>query len=199
MVREVRQPTGDGVPFAELAQEARLLLVGDTEAGHRLSCRALGDQPDIKNPLRVCVETGPGGQCVGDPAPYRDGAGTYDSLSLDEAGFVTTESMTNLTAAGDLLTGFHLCLDGLPAPDDLAARRTVFQFLHTLTRWVATQDTGCHIHVAADPESEFVQTVAPLFDEILELRDGPDGRLTAWDSPTGATGPWTSLSERLDA
>lgn len=199
MVREVRQSADEGVSFAELAQGTRILVIGETEDGHGLSCRALVDQSGTTSPLRVCVETELDGRAVGDPDAYRGGAGTYDSLSLDEAGLVTTESMSNLTAAGDPLTGFHLCLDGIPAPGDLAARRTVFHFLHTLTRWVDAQDTGCHVHVAADPQSEFVETVAPLFDEILELRDGPEGRLTEWDSRDDATGSWTALSERLDA
>lgn len=192
MAREARQASTTG-PLARIPGDATVLVVGPADTGHALSCRTLATHPQVSTPLRVCAHDTPGGRCNGDGAPYESGAGNYESLAIDEAGLVVTESMANLTAATEPPSGFHVCVDGVPSSADPGDQRTVFSFLHAITRWVADRDTGCHVHLDADPGSAFVDTVAPLFDSVLELRDGPEGRLGAWDEEPA---PWTTLTER---
>lgn len=193
MVREARQWAGDAGRIDELPADSLLLVAGDDgDASHAACCRALATRADVSMPFRVCADATRTASVLGDSDVYDSGAGNHADLAIQEAGLIATESIANFSVDGGL-TGLHLCVDGLPAPETETELRTIHRFVYTLTRAVSRAGSGCHVHLPADGGGELVDTMAPLFDTVIELEDGHRYRVGPWDDECG---PWRQLSER---
>lgn len=193
MVREARQASGDTRGLEDLPDGSLLLVAGeDAATTHAQTCRRLATRTGVSMPFRVCADATLRGRVLGDSEPYGDGAGNHTDLALSEAGLVATESIANFSADGGL-EGLHLCVDGLPAPTTEQDTRTLYRFIYTLTRAISRFDSGCHVHLPTDASREPVDTLAPIFDTLVEVDQGQRYRIGAWDDEPGQ---WQHLTER---
>ncbi|MFB6188112.1 MAG: hypothetical protein ABEI86_14780, partial [Halobacteriaceae archaeon] len=67
----------------------------------------------------------------------------------------------------------------------------VFRFLHLLQEVVRREQAMCHIHLPVPYGDERVQTVIPVFDGVIEMREGPQHRWHLQDPEL--TTDWISL------
>jgi len=88
---------------------------------------------------------------------------------LAEIGAATTA----LAPEGDALepAALRICIDSADALVDTHDERDVFQFLHGVAGLVRSTRAMCHVHLPAPLSATAVQTVAPLFDAVVEVRD----------------------------
>lgn len=189
MVRDARNPPVDQGSLARIDHDSCVAVVGTDRDGHASTCLTLSSRPSVTTPLRVCANSPNEDLGLGVDEPYESGAGVHPDLDVTEAGLVATEAITNLVEADDS-TGFHLCIDGVPTPETEADARALFEFLFTATRMVEARGAGCHVHVDTEHGSRFAETIAPIFDCIVELDGRGRHRLSTWD---GSDPPWQSL------
>lgn len=170
-------PGEDGLPRSGAA-----LVVSEDDTLHDTTCERFVAEGSITYPIRVVADGEP---CADTDRHYT--AGVYDGLDLTEAGIAVTDALANLASTDTGLPdgAVHVCVDGLPTPTSDTERRDLFRFLHALTSSVRNRDGGCHVHLHNDLEDEFVATVAPVFDRIVELWETPSGaahRVERWET-----------------
>lgn len=193
MVREARQASGDTRLLDDIPVGSLLLVAGDdATTTHATTCRGLATRSGVTMPFRVCADATSRGQVLGEPEPYGSGVGNHADLALSEAGLIATESIANFSVDSSL-EGLHLCVDGLPIPETAADTRTLYRFIYTLTRAVSRHGSGCHVHLSADASGGPVDTLAPIFDALVEVDQGQRYRIGAWDEDPGQ---WHQLNER---
>lgn len=191
--------------LASLKREGSNLLVvgaGSDEAHGELCTRLLGDT--VGDRRRAFVSTERGG-CV--PAEYRRGdaerlsyelatrsaaaaaspssgpdlpsATVRDLSSLGEAIARTIDEID--TEVGGLAPAqFRLCLDSLRPLLEEHTEKQLFRFLHAVANDVRAADGMAHYHLPLAYDTSTVRTLEPLFDAVIEVRDGEDGPQQRW-------------------
>lgn len=70
----------------------------------------------------------------------------------------------------------RLCLDSLDTLLAAHGQEEVFAFLHKLGALLRDADGMAHVHLPAGMTDDVVGVLTPLFDAIIEVRDGPQQR-----------------------
>lgn len=97
----------------------------------------------------------------------------YQVLSVSDPGDLTGIGMRTTSLLGDQNERDNqlvVCLDSITTILQFAEPRRTFQFLHTMTNFLARKDAISHYHM--DPEAHEKQTVAQmrqLFDEVVAV------------------------------
>lgn len=189
--------------LAELKQRGCLLLVAgpDDEAGDAACRRLLGDA--VSEPRRrLLVSAGRPDTRVGEQVapttptrtisyatlarsasaaetgselgvPHREVVGDLGDLHA-----AIEEAVTALEPAGRSFetSELRLCVAGADALVASEGEKAVFRFLHSLAGTLREHDAMGHVHLPAAYDGPTVQLVAPLFDAVIEVREGPQQR-----------------------
>lgn len=135
-----------------------------------------GDATDCVDQWAVAADDRPENAAVivvGDtPGPQPDGV-TVEHIS-------TPSDLTGLgITIGELLGQWDgpvvVCVDSLTAMLQYVELETAYEFLHAVTGQLYAADARAHFHIdptAHDPET--VDSIASLFDAVVEFGDGPD-------------------------
>lgn len=70
----------------------------------------------------------------------------------------------------------RVCLDSLDTLLAAHGQEEVFAFLHKLGALIRDADGMAHVHLPAGMNDDVVGVLTPLFDAIIEVRDGPQQR-----------------------
>lgn len=194
--------------LSSLKQEgSNILLVGRTSgAAHHAACeRLLGDGEDARRRVYVytagnescgCTATVPGADdsaCIVTQATD-DGDGVHDDApSSIERTVVGNQLLASLgrevidaVAAYDdefdlAPAELRLCFDSVTPLLREHKSENVFRLLHMVTSRVREVDGMGHFHLPLGRDSDYVHLLEPLFDAIVEVRDGEDGLQQRWD------------------
>lgn len=188
---------GDTVIFtrtlAALRREGSNVLVAGDDAGdaHRAACEKLFGEPLIdRRRTVVSVVRGDSTECSHDPGDarrieYRTITRSATTATGDSGSVLTVErDLTSLgkavadaideadrTVGGLTAAQFRLCVDSLGPLLEAHDERPVFRFLHAVTGDVRAVDGMGHYHLSMSPDADAAQTLEPLFDAVVELRD----------------------------
>ncbi|MFC7177601.1 DUF7504 family protein [Halosegnis marinus] len=98
-------------------------------------------------------------------------------------------------AAGGLAPAqFRLCVDSLRPLVEEYDERELFRFLHAVTADVRAARGMAHYHLPLGYDAETARTLAPLFDAVVEVRDGDSGPRQRWHLDDAGVGTeWLPL------
>ncbi|MFB6118528.1 hypothetical protein [Halosegnis sp.] len=193
--------------LARLKREgSNLLVVGTGEHAHAAVChRLFGDDsqprqrtyvsagPSTSGPptdaTRISYTTTSRSAAAANPAPASP-EDDIDTLAALRSAIANAVAAADRAAGGLAAAEFRLCLDSLYPLLEAHSQRELFRFLRAVTNEVAAVDGMAHYHLPLAYRDEPVQTVAPLFDGVVEVRVGPEGPQQRWyvadiDGPTG--------------
>jgi len=178
---------------AEICESGTTLLCSPSmhggDSGDAICTELLGSQGDDRTVLWVtytrspsaCVESFPDG--AGEPSFSVIAVGetaTADPETLGDVSVETVSAPADLTGLGITLSqtlsktdDVTLCFDSLSALLQYVDRETAYEFLHAVTGQLYAAGATAHFHL--DPtahDRRTVDTLASLFDAIVDLRDG---------------------------
>lgn len=214
----------DSATFAQTLSELKregsnILLVGDApEDVHHPVCERLMGQRDGEDPRhRLFVFTDGAAGCSTVPEELT-GEG---SVRIVRQGANTSHSAVDPTGEsrveGDLLSPlgkevlatldelqerhpeldpgmFRLCFDSVGPLLDRHRSETVFRLLHMLTTRVRQLNGMGHFHLALAHESDYVRLFEPLFDAVVEVREGEEAVEQRWHlRDSEVTSEWLTL------
>lgn len=162
------------------------LVAGADEVAHERACHYLIDS-DTPDPLRVTTAEPDARVCADTTAWFEKEGAVFDEMALSQVGVALSEALNNLDGTP------HVCLDGLPHPEDDADREAVFRFVHAAVSRVRAAGGQCHAHVATDESEVLAYLLEPLFDDVLEVETGDDTVDAAVRSWTDAEAEPTSI------
>lgn len=200
---------GDGTvaftrALASLKREGSNVLVTGAGAGdaHGEACvRLLGDS--VGDRRRAVVATERGG-CVPTHALPADARTVHYETATRSAAAApdarefapAPDRVADLASLGDAVTDlvedadrdvgglapaqFRLCVDSLRPLLEEYDERELFRFLHAVTADVRAARGMAHYHLPLSYDTETVQTLAPLFDAVVEVREGGSGARQRW-------------------
>lgn len=196
--------------LSSLKQEgSNILLVGQTSgAAHHAACeRLLGDGDGEAPRRRVYVYTAgnescgftaraPGAEesaCIVTQAT-EDGTGVHEGVPesiertvvgnqlLASLGAEIIDAVAAYDDEFDLAPAeLRLCFDSVTPLLRDHKSENVFRLLHMVTSRVREVDGMGHFHLPLERDSDYVHLLEPLFDAIVEVRDGEDGLEQRWD------------------
>ncbi|NHN40199.1 hypothetical protein G9C85_00930 [Halorubellus sp. JP-L1] len=209
--------------LSSLKQEgSNILLVGRTSgSAHQAACeRLLGDGEELRR--RVYVYTAENEACgftatapgpddsaciVAQETADGDDDGMHDAVPssiertvvgnqlLASLGAETIDAVAAYDDEFDLAPAeLRLCFDSVTPLLRDHKSENVFRLLHMVTSRVREVDGMGHFHLPLGRDSDYVHLLEPLFDAIVEVRDGDDGLQQRWDlRDRGADTGWIEL------
>lgn len=178
-----RRLLGDGT-----ADERYRLFVLTADAGHEVSNETIADEAAERSV--VLLHTGDGTDSV--PA----GASVSTTTMLGMLGTKVVETINGFEAdAGGLdPAALRVCVDSV---DELLTGRreeNVFRLLHVLTTRVRRANGMGHYHFPVERDHDAVRLFEPLFDAVVEVRNGGDDVEHRWHLRGGdAESDWVTI------
>jgi len=204
----VPESTAFARTLSSLKQEgSNVLLVGETSGeAHRAACeRLLGDDEEPRRRLFVYA-AGSEGCGFPPPVPRADESARIVTQSTDDgnAAHVDAPDAIEKTVVGNQLLAslgaevidataayeaehdmdpaeLRLCFDSVTPLLREHRSENVFRLLHMVTSRVREVDGMGHFHLPLARDSDYVHLLEPLFDAIVEVRDGDAGLEQRWD------------------
>ncbi|SNZ04533.1 hypothetical protein SAMN06269185_0593 [Natronoarchaeum philippinense] len=203
----VPESTAFSQQLSELKREGcNLLVVGQhSGGGHSGACRhLLGD--DCAGRRRLFTFT-QGKRVCGCSRDDIDGDGREIVRFDPDAGGAAGDELgalgTDIVDAADALEadadGFEpaelrVCVDSLGPLFVEHDPERLFKLLHVVTARVRQADGMGHYHLRVDRDSDHVHLLEPLFDAVVEVRDGDDGAEQRWHLRSGdVSTDWLTL------
>ena len=207
--------------LSSLKQEgSNILLVGQTSGtAHHAACeRLLGDGEEPRR--RVYVYTAGNESCgFTATAPTVEDSACIVTQSTDDGTSVhdgVPESIERTVVGNQLLASLgaeiidavaayddefdlepaelRLCFDSVTPLLRNHKSENVFRLLHMVTSRVREVDGMGHFHLPLARDSDYVHLLEPLFDAIVEVRDGEEGLEQRWNlRDRGTDTGWISL------
>ncbi|MFB6111899.1 MAG: hypothetical protein ABEJ35_05110 [Halobacteriaceae archaeon] len=128
--------------------------------------------------------------------PSIGSGGDADRVVNDGLEALFTTIAEEVKATGAATDGFQpaelrLCVDSLADLLATHGEEEVFNFLHEVGGLARQESAMCHVHLPTRMDDETAGLVGPLFDAIIEVREGPQQRWHLRDPDM--TTEWLSL------
>lgn len=194
---------GAGCEEAHLAASRRLLGSDDTDSGRdRLLVMAGADTDEQTRLSTVEPETvvtlhhgGFTRGAVASGVPNDAfGSGVSDGLETLEREVDDAVSGIEATHGSFEPSQLRVCVDSLvPLVDEYGLQAT-YAFLRRLTDVVRERRAMAHYHLQVPLDDSHVKALTPLFEAVIELRDGPDGPEQRWQlTEYGVSTDWIGI------
>jgi hypothetical protein len=88
----------------------------------------------------------------------------------------------------------RVCVDSLVPIVETFGEEATHETLHRLTDAVRDRRGMAHYHLPVDPSDRHVRALSPLFEAVVELKNGPDGPEQRWLlTESGAATDWLDV------
>lgn len=177
--------TGAGI---DTLRAACRRLLGDTATTPRRRVFVLTEHVGPDHPAK---NTGPGDhvRTLSYRIPTRSTATASGDVTQPTADRIVTGDLSDLyTAIEAEVTAaerdarnlepaqLRLCLDSLDTVLAAHGQEKTFAFLHELGELIRGADGMAHVHLPAAMDDDVVGVLTPLFDAVIEVREGPQQR-----------------------